>query len=485
MEDKGQIENKDNINGTHSIEEHDSKRKKTQKKRTDSGFSRPLRIIFCYLVPALMVTALIITGIWGSRQQALAEDYKLATESMYRQAYTELTDSVYNLQIMLSKLMVSEAPSTLALALDDIWRESGVCVGLMGQIPQSHIDNYEMNSFLIRLGDYARSLSKTVMRGKPISDDDRKQLQELYNASIEVHSQLQTTLDSGNLPMQLLTSEQFFTSENGVDTYDASDDADSRYPTLIYDGPFSESTEKQEARGVTGEDIDENTALERAYAILGDNSGNLTLSTVSNGKIASYDFDGTLADGRHVDISITVRGGHLIWMMSSTSSDIAGVPADDEKDALVSIGLEWLQAQGFGEMAPTYAQYYSGAALISFAAVQDDALIYNDLVKVWIDRANQMIVGADCRNYLFSHIERDFPEELMDEDEVRGMLSPNLNIMETNLALVPATSQTEVLCYEFKGTFGEDEYVVYLDAVTGDEVQIFRIINDENGQLAL
>lgn len=448
------------------------------------SFSRPLRILFLYLIPALLVTALVITGVWGSRQQALAEGYKTTTESVYRQAYTELTDSVYALQIMLSKLMVSESPSTLTFTLDDIWRESGVCVGLMGQIPQSHIDNYQLNQFLVRIGDYARSLSKSVLRGTPISDEDRQQLASLYDASIKIHQELQSVLDSGGIPVESIRAEDFFASSNDAE-YDPTDQVDSQYPTLIYDGPFSESTEKQEARGLTGEEVDEAAALTAAYSILGDSTAELYLSSVSDGRIPSYDFEGTLTDGRRVDISITVQGGHLLWMMSSATESFAHTPDEAEVGRLSDAGESWLLAQGFGNVAPTYAQYYDGAVLISYAAVQDDVLLYNDLIKVWLDRATGTVVGADARNYRFSHVERELSTERLDEDAVRGYLSPNLNVIEVNLALVPATSQTEVLCYEFKGTLGNDEYIVYLDTATGEEVQIFRIISDESGQLAI
>ena len=64
-------------------------------------------------------------------------------------------------------------------------------------------------------------------------------------------------------------------------------------------------------------------------------------------------------------------------------------------------------------------------------------------------------------------------------------LRPGLEIVQTNLALIPQDDQTEKLCYEYKVRFGGNDYAVYLDAVTGDEVQIFRIIEDESGQLAV
>ena len=53
------------------------------------------------------------------------------------------------------------------------------------------------------------------------------------------------------------------------------------------------------------------------------------------------------------------------------------------------------------------------------------------------------------------------------------------------LALIPITSICEKLCYEFKGTYAGESYIVYVNALTGEEEQIFKIINTEDGQLVI
>ena len=115
-----------------------------------------------------------------------------------------------------------------------------------------------------------------------------------------------------------------------------------------------------------------------------------------------------------------------------------------------------------------------------------DAIVYNDLIKVWIDVQTLSVVGADARNYLYSHTQRDIAAPALSAEEAEAKVSVNLDIQSRELALIPITPTTERLCYEFKGTCREgDAYIVYIDAETGDEQQIFAIINTENGQLTL
>lgn len=517
---------------------------KGRKERGSVLIPRGVMIVFCCVVPALLVAALIISGFWGNNNRTRAEALRRTNEGIYTQAYTELADSVYNMQIALSKLMVSEAPATLTGTLDDIRFESGVIAGLMGRIPQSHVDSYELNRFLIQVGDYAKQLSRALLRGGRLTEDDRGQLMEVFTASEGIYNDLAGNLHEGNIPLSALDGEGFFTqtAQGGEDgdggENSAQDGANSRYPTLIYDGPFSESTEKREPRGLNGEETDQSAALKRARELLGDENASLEYGGVSGGRIPFHGFSGS-AGGRNAEIALSVTGGELLYFRladsaakansgANESENMSGATEEEwDQDArreellkLEAAGKEWLIKTGYPEMEATHAQFYENCVLISFAAVEEceftfadrglDALLlnganmselineiryadglnepktkrvilYNDIVKLWIERETGSVIGADAENYLFSHAERELPSEIISPERAAKRLSSNLEIEKTALALIPLPDQTERLCHEFTGSFAGAEYVIYLDARTGDEVQIFRIINDENG----
>ncbi len=171
--------------------------------------------------------------------------------------------------------------------------------------------------------------------------------------------------------------------------------------------------------------------------------------------------------------------------MSSATGGAEGVPEEREARGYKDTAGEFLKKMGFDAMQSTYAQYYNGICLINFAAVQDNVILYSDLVKVWVDRETGEVVGLDARNYWFSHTKRDLPEPAITEQEAKDMLSANLEVKDVNMALIPVTPQTEKLCYEFKGTFGGDSYIVYVNALSGDEEQVYRIIDSDEGQLVI
>ena len=49
------------------------------------------------------------------------------------------------------------------------------------------------------------------------------------------------------------------------------------------------------------------------------------------------------------------------------------------------------------------------------------------------------------------------------------------------LALIPVDGE-EVLAYEYLCTYGEDEYVIYLNAQTGEEEEVFIVRNGLQGR---
>lgn len=452
--------------------------------------SKSTEIIFRYIIPALLICAIILLGIWGNAQKTNAENYRMAAMNIYEQAYTDLVTNIYDMNVALKKLAISKSTANTAYILDDIWRISEICNSLLGQIPENHASNSEINRLILRIGDYARSLSIKCMKGTPLSDDDREQLKLIQVACDTAYDEVQSKLSAGLFPSEAIDGESFYSSNialdaDGNEIQDFATEGEDKYPTLIYDGPFSESTEKQTPLGLSGENIDEKTALMKAYEYVGDSDAELRLSSLSDGKIKSFDFYGRLSDGRNIDISVSVQGGFIVWMRIDPTSDVEGLPLPDEEAELICLGKEWLSEHGFTSMEPTYAQYYAGTALINFAFKDKDVILYNDLVKVYIDRETMSVCGIDARNYLFSHTERNLSSPVLTLDEAKGFISDDIDILETNVALIPATAQTEVLCYEFKCASEDDDFIVYIDVRDGDEVKILMIIYDEHGQLVI
>ena len=136
-------------------------------------------------------------------------------------------------------------------------------------------------------------------------------------------------------------------------------------------------------------------------------------------------------------------------------------------------------------MEPSYAQYYAGTVVLNYAAVQNGVILYADLVKVYVDRDTEQVIGLDAQNYRYHHCERMLSEPIMTEQDAQNCLSDTLTLEHTALALIPKSNTHEVLCYEFKCTRGETFFIVYINAQTGAEEEIFEVLNSDEGDLVV
>ena len=65
------------------------------------------------------------------------------------------------------------------------------------------------------------------------------------------------------------------------------------------------------------------------------------------------------------------------------------------------------------------------------------------------------------------------------------LLPGALTIEAVTLALIPKCNTREVLCYECKCTKGETFFLVYINAQTGAEEEIFEVINSDEGDFVV
>ncbi len=49
----------------------------------------------------------------------------------------------------------------------------------------------------------------------------------------------------------------------------------------------------------------------------------------------------------------------------------------------------------------------------------------------------------------------------------------------------PRPTKKEIFCYEFKGKMNNNDFIVYINAETGEEEDILMIVNTPNGVLTM
>lgn len=429
------------------------------------------RLIWAALAVGL-VAALVKLG---EDREALAAR-QAAERTRIENLYHRIDDDLNDVDVSLSKLSAASSPRQSVLLLGDVWRATGSAGAAMGLLPLSHADSCDMSQFVTRCGDYAHALMGRVLQGRALTEEDRKQLGDMRAACAQIRQVAGEAIQSGD-----------YVAADNVDAgcyeQSQSEAAISEYPTLIYDGPFSESAENRPPQGEIGERITAQQAAERARRLFSD--GTVADTVYVPGALPVYELSVQSTSRGQVSLSLTEQGGELLSFMGAPTGDKNDPPSDEESEKLKAAALSFLQELGVEDPAAAYAQYYQGAAVLNFAPRQDGVILYSDLVKVYMDRETGEVMGLDARNYRLNHRQRALPRPKLTEEEAGTYVSGELQVEHTDLALIPLTPQTEVLCYEFKATKDGTFYIVYVNALTGEEEQIFQVINSAEGDLVV
>lgn len=255
------------------------------------------------------------------------------------------------------------------------------------------------------------------------------------------------------------------------------------YPTMIYDGPFSDHIYQQTPRALDGQaNFPESYALETLKELSGVKELQPTGETA--GGMPCYQFAGD-----SFTATVSKQGGKVVYFLNSRQLGEAGLTVEQALEK----GDTVMREAGLGEFAYRYYSLNNGVLAINYAAVQDGTILYPDLIKIGIAMDNGQLVSYDANGYLMNHTNRTLPTPTVSEAEARSRLSPYLTVQgEGRLALIPTTQQTEALCYEFSCTGDPggdseipDQVLVYVNVQTGLEEQILILMQDDLGVLAM
>ena len=258
------------------------------------------------------------------------------------------------------------------------------------------------------------------------------------------------------------------------------------YAGLIYDGAFSEHISSAEKKGLTGEDIDEERAkkvIEKFYGT--DKVENIESNGFSeNAEIPSFDFNVKMKDNNNATISISKKGGHVIFANYNKTVNSEIISQDEAN----KFAQNFLNEHGYTNMKETYYLKQNGIVTINYAFTQigennQQVVVYSDLIKVKVALDDGSILGIETSGYLNSHTERKLAEQIITKEKAKEVLNKELQIQSENLAIIPTKWNTEVLCWEFKGRVEDNDFLVYINAQTGKEEDILVIVNTPDGTL--
>ncbi len=407
-----------------------------------------------------------------SRQLNADAERSLSTlEACMSSINTNLTKGLYaNTTPMLSSMAIS------------LTRDAASAKNSLSALPLSDTQLDNMLKFLSQVGAFVSTLDRKLSLGEPITSEERNQLKQLIDVSQKLLSELDTItqgVEDGSVSFKQAGSTLQKSADQSVQIDSAFGDAEQTltdYPTLIYDGPFSDHILNQTPKTLEGKsDVSKEKALEIASDFIGIDKSTLRFDSETNGVIETYNF---FVDS--INISVCKKGGAVLYLLGSSS---AGESVISPEQA-VENAKNFLSAKGYKNMKESYYSTQDGICTVNFAYENEGVICYPDLIKLSVSLETGNIISFDARGYIMNHTDRPPVQSKISADEAKMSVSDYLTVMSSRLAIIPTDYKTEKTAYEFHcKTPDEQEVLVYIDVLTAKEDDILLLLYSDGGIL--
>ena len=441
----------------------------------------------------LLTTIIAVLSVISLYQYSSKKVLETNVENNYNRAFHELVNYVDDIDTLLEKSMLVSSPTQLSTISSELFKQTSAAKACLGQLPISEVQLEKTEKFLSQIGDFTYLLSQNVINDKGISDEEYNTLSDLSQYAAKLNEGLlsmQSDIYASKISFGTINkkSNKYFNNSvlaaggDVLSGFETVEKEFQEYPSLIYDGPFSEHIENREAALLKGkEEITQNEGLDIAKKLLGEKGSHLAYSGESqNTQINSYSYSG-IYDNNEVYVSITKNGGYPVYFLDTREVNEENLSIEEAS----SVAKNFLQENGFSSLKQSYYDKNNSIATINFAYEQSGIICYSDLIKVKVALDNGEILGMEAHGYIMNHKHRDFAQIKLSVSDAHSLINPHLNIDSYQTALIPKDSQREVLCYEFKGNHNGRNFLIYINVENGYEEQILMLIESEDGVLTI
>lgn len=456
----------------HRLKVRAEKRAEKNEKRHAPGFGGWLAAVISLGVVTLALGSMLTYG-WINMDGMTADMATIHTESMY-----ELNSIVDNLDTNLAKARVANTRNEQVKLLSNVAIESEMAETLLERLPVDTQFTQNVTSFVNKMGDSAQSMLYSVASGKKLTDSQIATIEHMYKTNLQLKQSINelTANCTGKEMLKAMRGKKdnlmlvsFGEMENNV----------VETPKEIHDGPFAENIKKVSAKNLAG--LEEITCaqaekLAAKYFESYNVSDVKCTGEVTAESLTCYNVTMQTKDGE-MSAQLSKQGGKVVEFNSYKDCNDKNFSVE----RCVDIAQDFLKALGFKNMKAVWTSENGTTCNLNFAYEQNGVVIYPDMVKVKVCEERGIVTGMEGLAYVLNHTQRELGSAKISKSDAKAVLNGGFEAEGSRLCLIPVDGG-EVLCYEFYGTYGGNDYYIYVDAATGNEVEVFTVIGTAQGK---
>lgn len=445
------------------------KRKLGEKKLGITFFS-----IFCIII----LFSMVLLKKFKIEKQTVQDGYN---RSMY-----DFVADVNNVENEIAKLKITSNDTYTLTTLASVFAKANSAKSNLDVLPFSENSVSNVSKFLTQVSDFSYSLMRNVINGENIANY-KEQIDTIYTKISDlskVTEEIYAELNSKSIKwdeLEKIGNEKLNTSsaEEELSAVNKIGKTFTEYEGIIYDGAFSNHILTIEPAFLTGVDLSHEDVKNILIQKL--NLESINFIEEQNGRIPLYVYEAKMKNDEIMKTIYATKQDGIVYQMVSdreVEHEIIDIKQAEQN------ALDFINRLGIENVEATYYLKNQNMVMISFAATQDDVLIYSDLIKVKVALDDGEIMCFEANGYIFNHKEREITATKTIE-EAKATLYSDLIIDNERMCIIPTDAKDEVLVYEFKGKVDDKTFLVYINANTLVEEKIYILLDTPGGTIAI
>ena len=452
------------------------KEKKTENSNKLQHYKRA--VIGLSIATGILSATTLGLGIAYGVTQNQASNYSLQLENIYKKNYFELVDEVNNADMKVSKLLASSSDTYQAKMLSEVAQSAKNMQSNIASLPLYSDNVLESVRFINQMSGYTQILQEKIARGGSLSSEDIQTLNEMHESLTEMKrylNRMSTKMIYGYSIMEASKRMDGDYDEFSLD-FAGIKAIGTDYPTMIYDGPFSDSVVNSQIKGLKGELVTKEDVYSKIDKLF-KNVSNIKFEDETDGKFSTYNFQMQNSDGQNLYVQATKVGGNILTVSGNADADEKKIELDQAKE----IALNFAKENGIENAKIVWHQELDGEAYFNIAPTESGIVLYPDLVKVKVDLMRAQVIGYDAINYFTNHTARNLVKPTVDVENLKAKIDKSFTVEGTRIVLAPLEYNREVVCEEIKCTRDGATYYIYFNAVSGEEENVLKVVETTDG----
>lgn len=448
---------------------------KTKQNTKQQKAKKPTGLIVAVSILGAVTLGVSGFALWSSVQNA---SYKNQLNTIYQKGYYDFYDAINNTEVKMNKIVSTTDKSLAKKYLMEISKNADEAQQALNNLPISTNGLEKSLTFINQVGGYTQTLANKLDKGGSLSQDDKATLLKLNSSVADMRRNLTKMTNQMNGGYDILSNSIKLDGDYNNFTLSLKNmnASDIEYPSMIYDGPFADSQTKRQVKGLNEQKVDKETAQNNLSKLVNVAPEKLVYKSENKGRIECFNFEWQDASGYTFFAQMTQKGGRLLSLNSQKDRSGNKINLQEAQ----TIAKQFLAKNGMDDVECVWYDTIEGNMYLNFAPVQNGVILYPDLVKLKIDLADGMVLGFEATSYFTNHTDRTLGNFAVTKQQAEEQIDSQYKIQTTKKALAPI-DYAEVLCWEVKANYSQSTYYFYIDAQSGQMVNVLKVVKTNDG----